>query len=80
MAARERLDVLVAQRGLAESREKAQALIMAGRVRVGDRTVTKAGSPVDPDAAIAVTPGAEHVGRGAGWPSHPSGRVAVAGP
>ena len=40
---RERLDVLLHQRGLAESREKAQALIIAGLVFSGDRRLDKAG-------------------------------------
>jgi 23S rRNA (cytidine1920-2'-O)/16S rRNA (cytidine1409-2'-O)-methyltransferase len=52
-------------RGLAESREKAQALVMAGRVQVDGRPASKPGTAVKPAAAIVVTPGPEHVGRGA---------------
>ena len=44
MKARERLDRLMVDRGLAETRNRAQALIMAGRVRVEGRPVTKAGT------------------------------------
>ncbi len=50
--ARERLDVLLVARGLAPSRERARALIMAGEVRVAGQMVTKAGTPVASDAAI----------------------------
>jgi 23S rRNA (cytidine1920-2'-O)/16S rRNA (cytidine1409-2'-O)-methyltransferase len=46
-----RLDVLVVERGLADSREKAQALIMAGRVLVDDQPATKAGANV-PDGVV----------------------------
>ena len=46
---KERLDVLVVERGLAESRTKAQALILAGQVVVADQRVDKPGAlvPVD---------------------------------
>jgi 23S rRNA (cytidine1920-2'-O)/16S rRNA (cytidine1409-2'-O)-methyltransferase len=47
-----RLDVLLAERGLAESRQKAQALILAGTVRVGGLRVDKAGALVSPAAEI----------------------------
>ncbi|MCY1042943.1 TlyA family RNA methyltransferase [Corallococcus sp. bb12-1] len=43
---KERLDVLVVERGLAESRTKAQALILAGQVVVGDQRVDKPGALV----------------------------------
>ncbi|RKG83859.1 TlyA family RNA methyltransferase [Corallococcus terminator] len=43
---KERLDVLVMERGLAESRTKAQALILAGQVVVGDQRVDKPGALV----------------------------------
>jgi 23S rRNA (cytidine1920-2'-O)/16S rRNA (cytidine1409-2'-O)-methyltransferase len=64
-AARARLDVRLVELGLAESREKAQALIMAGRVSVDDRPAVKAGAAVAAEARIEVRPGPEHVGRGA---------------
>src|SRR5579862_334600 len=61
----ERLDKLIAARGLATSRERAQLLIAAGLVQVDGRTVEKAGVRVDADAAIEVTGEAlPYVGRG----------------
>ena len=42
------------ERGLAESRQKAQAVIMAGQVYVNGQKVDKAGAPVAEDAAIEV--------------------------
>ncbi len=47
-----RLDKLVLLRGLAPSRERAQALILAGRVLVNEQKVDKCGAGVDDDAAI----------------------------
>jgi len=47
-----RIDKLLVDRGLVDSRERAQALIMAGDVLVGDRPVLKAGARVDIDAAV----------------------------
>jgi 23S rRNA (cytidine1920-2'-O)/16S rRNA (cytidine1409-2'-O)-methyltransferase len=52
-----RLDVWLVEHGLAESREKAQALVMAGRVRVDGQPATKAGTAVRADAAVDVIPG-----------------------
>lgn len=49
-----RLDVAMTERGLAESRQKAQAIIMAGQVFVNGQKVDKAGAPVAPDAAIEI--------------------------
>jgi 23S rRNA (cytidine1920-2'-O)/16S rRNA (cytidine1409-2'-O)-methyltransferase len=60
-----RLDVWLVDHGLAESREKAQALVMAGRVRVNGVPVTKCGSVVRADAAVEVMAGPTSVGRGA---------------
>ncbi|OJY68618.1 MAG: TlyA family rRNA (cytidine-2'-O)-methyltransferase [Sphingobium sp. 66-54] len=51
---KKRLDQLLVERGLAESRTRAQALIMAGNVLVGDRPVDKAGQQVAEDAAITL--------------------------
>jgi 23S rRNA (cytidine1920-2'-O)/16S rRNA (cytidine1409-2'-O)-methyltransferase len=59
-----RLDLVLAERGLAPSRSSAQALIMAGRVRVGGELVTKAGTAVAADADVAVIEGARFVSRG----------------
>ena len=51
---KQRIDQLLVERGLAESRTRAQALIMAGLVFVGERKVAKPGEQVAADAAIAV--------------------------
>lgn len=80
-----RLDVWLSEKGLAESREKAQALVMAGRVTVDGRRATKPGTRVPADAEVAVAPGPAHVGRGAlklgpaldAFGLAPEGRVAV---
>ena len=50
----QRLDALLVERGLADSRNRAQGLILSGCVRVGDRVVTKAGSRVAPDERLVV--------------------------
>ncbi len=57
-AKKERLDVAVVRRGLAPSRERARALIMAGQVYIGDRLVDKPGMqvPLDADCHLAATP------------------------
>jgi len=49
-----RLDAAVVARGLAASRERARALILAGQVRVDGVVVSKAGTPVKPDAAVTL--------------------------
>lgn len=49
-----RLDQLLVERGLAESRTRAQALVMAGLVYAGDRKLEKAGQAVADDAVIDV--------------------------
>ena len=54
MSSKKRLDVAMVERGLAESRRKAQAVIMAGQVYVNGQKVDKAGAPVAEDAAIEV--------------------------
>jgi 23S rRNA (cytidine1920-2'-O)/16S rRNA (cytidine1409-2'-O)-methyltransferase len=51
---RTRLDVLIFERGFAASREKAQAMILAGEVLVNGVTAAKAGQPVSRDAAIEI--------------------------
>ncbi|HKS69766.1 MAG TPA: S4 domain-containing protein, partial [Ktedonobacterales bacterium] len=64
---RERLDLLLVARGLAPSRERARALIMAREVRVDGRMVDKAGTLVPRDAEVALAgPAAElrYVSRG----------------
>jgi 23S rRNA (cytidine1920-2'-O)/16S rRNA (cytidine1409-2'-O)-methyltransferase len=52
--ARERADKLLVERGLVESRAKAQALIMAGKVYSADRRIAKAGDLVAEDAPLEV--------------------------
>jgi 23S rRNA (cytidine1920-2'-O)/16S rRNA (cytidine1409-2'-O)-methyltransferase len=49
---RQRIDQLLVERGFAESRHKAQALILAGQVLVDEQKVEKPGRLVDPDAPI----------------------------
>jgi 23S rRNA (cytidine1920-2'-O)/16S rRNA (cytidine1409-2'-O)-methyltransferase len=62
--AKQRLDRVLVERGLAESREKARRLILAGRVRVGGRPAVKAAQPFDPAAPITVEGGPRFVSRG----------------
>lgn len=52
--AKRRLDVLLVERGEAESRQKAQAIIMSGQVYVAGQRVDKAGAAVDEKAEIEV--------------------------
>ena len=54
MTNKKRLDVAMVERGLAESRQKAQAIIMAGQVYVDDQKVDKAGAPVKEEQVIQV--------------------------
>jgi 23S rRNA (cytidine1920-2'-O)/16S rRNA (cytidine1409-2'-O)-methyltransferase len=64
--ARERLDKLLVDRGLAPSRERARALVMSGNVLVAGQAETKPGTMIDPAAEIALKE-ADHpyVSRGA---------------
>jgi 23S rRNA (cytidine1920-2'-O)/16S rRNA (cytidine1409-2'-O)-methyltransferase len=63
--ARVRLDQLVVARGLASSRERARALVLAGQVSVDGQPVTKAGTTVDEKADVAlIAPDHPYVGRG----------------
>lgn len=59
MAKAPRVDQLLVERGLAESRAKAQALILAGLVFSGERKIEKAGQGLAPDAPLEVR-GKEH--------------------
>jgi len=62
---RVRLDQLVVEKGLAPSRERARALILAGQVSVDGQPHTKAGTQIDSSAAIAlIAPDHPYVGRG----------------
>lgn len=55
--------MLLVERGLAENRSRAQGLILAGSVRVGDRVVTKAGSRFTPDEPLTVERPTPYVSR-----------------
>src|SRR6478672_10959569 len=60
-----RLDVVLVDRGLAPSRERARALILAGQVTIDGQVVSKAGAPVKPDARVELAvPDHPYVGRG----------------
>jgi 23S rRNA (cytidine1920-2'-O)/16S rRNA (cytidine1409-2'-O)-methyltransferase len=68
VAKRERIDKLLVERGLAQSRARAQALVMAGAVLVNEQRVEKPSESFAPDARIRVRgaddPAARYVGRG----------------
>ena len=65
MRDRLRADVALVQRGLCESREKAQAAIMAGQVYIAERKITKASETVLPEDALTMrAPAHPWVGRG----------------
>jgi 23S rRNA (cytidine1920-2'-O)/16S rRNA (cytidine1409-2'-O)-methyltransferase len=82
---KERLDVLVAARGLAESREQAQRVIRAGQVRVAGQVCAKPGLRYDSGAAIEVEAPPRYVSRGgekleaalAAFHIRPAGRVCL---
>jgi 23S rRNA (cytidine1920-2'-O)/16S rRNA (cytidine1409-2'-O)-methyltransferase len=65
-SAKKRLDILVVERGLAESRAKAQAMILAGEVRVNGERSVKAGAPISVDARIEVIGGSSKYASRAG--------------
>jgi 23S rRNA (cytidine1920-2'-O)/16S rRNA (cytidine1409-2'-O)-methyltransferase len=64
MPKRTRLDQALVERGIAPSRERAQALVMAGKVRVGGGRADRAAMPVADDAAIEVEEPQPYVSRG----------------
>jgi 23S rRNA (cytidine1920-2'-O)/16S rRNA (cytidine1409-2'-O)-methyltransferase len=80
-----RLDQLLVDRGLAESRARAQALIRAGDVTVSGQVLDKPGTPVAADAELSLRPAPAYVGRGAlklaaaldAWGIDPAGRIAL---
>ncbi|HJZ46096.1 MAG TPA: TlyA family RNA methyltransferase [Roseiflexaceae bacterium] len=80
-----RLDQLLVQRGLAETRSKAQALILAGSVRVDGAPHTKAGEQIAEDAAVELTESLPYASRGGYKLAHaldsfgldPSGLIAL---
>ena len=60
-----RLDIILVERGLVPSRERARAVILAGQVMVNGQVVSKAGAPVDADARVELAvPDHPYVGRG----------------
>jgi len=54
MSSKERIDKLLVERGLVKSRQRAQALILAGQVIVGEERVDKSGTKVDINAEIRI--------------------------
>jgi len=61
---KKRLDMLLVEKGLAESRQKARALIMAGKTLVDDATVVKPGREFLPDVTVRVKGEFPYVSRG----------------
>lgn len=59
-----RLDLLLVERGLAESRSLAQRLVMAGQVRVNGERVLRSAANISPDAQLVVDKGPAYVSRG----------------
>ena len=78
-----RLDLLLMERGLTESRSKAQAIIMAGQVRVNGQVVDRSSAAFLPDVDLTVEAGPRFVSRGGEkllaaletFPINPAGRV-----
>jgi 23S rRNA (cytidine1920-2'-O)/16S rRNA (cytidine1409-2'-O)-methyltransferase len=65
-ARRERLDVVLVRRGLAETRERAHAFILSGAVRVDGQAVTRPAQTVGDEATVEIAPsGPDYVSRGA---------------
>ena len=64
MPAKQRLDVALVERGLVPSREKAQALVLAGEVFIAGQKAAKPGQPVDAASAIEVRQPLRYVSRG----------------
>jgi 23S rRNA (cytidine1920-2'-O)/16S rRNA (cytidine1409-2'-O)-methyltransferase len=83
--AKQRLDLLVVERGLVATREKARAMIMAGEVLVDGKVVDKPGSPVKPEAEITLVGKPRFVSRGGDklaaalniFPVNVAGRIAA---
>ncbi|WP_168078106.1 TlyA family RNA methyltransferase [Caulobacter sp. SSI4214] len=83
--ARKRIDQLLVERGVFDSRAKARAAVEAGRVAVDGRTVAKPAETVDEEAEIRAEAAHPWVGRGALklvhaldlWPIRVEGRVAI---
>ena len=82
---RERLDLVLVRRGLAETRERAHALILSGAVRVQGEPATRPAQPITADAVLEVAQTDDYVSRGAlklqkaldHWGIDPSGKVVL---
>ncbi len=59
-----RLDLLLVERGLADSRSQAQRLVMAGQVRVDGQVELRSAAAISPQAAITIEAGPRYVSRG----------------
>jgi 23S rRNA (cytidine1920-2'-O)/16S rRNA (cytidine1409-2'-O)-methyltransferase len=59
-----RLDQVLVERGLCESREKAKRAILAGQVRVNDQVAKKPSDPIKPEDALELTAPEKYVSRG----------------
>ncbi len=87
MARRQRLDLELVRRGLAGSRQQAQQLIRAGKVRGGDQLLDKPGTEVSPDLELQVETPPRFVSRGGekllaalqGLPIQVQGRICLDG-
>ncbi len=87
MARRQRLDLELVRRGLAASRQQAQQLIRAGKVRGGDQLLDKPGTEVAPDLELHVETPPRFVSRGGeklvaaleAWPIRLAGRICLDG-
>ena len=64
MSKKARLDVVLVEQGLFESREQAKRAVMAGEVRLGDQVLNKSSIQVPHDAELSVTGPPKYVGRG----------------
>ena len=76
--AKRRIDALLVERGLAESREKAQAAVMAGQVFIGEQPAAKPGVLVDEGAEVRLLASARYVSRGGDKLEHALRTFAIA--
>jgi 23S rRNA (cytidine1920-2'-O)/16S rRNA (cytidine1409-2'-O)-methyltransferase len=64
MPAKRRVDLLLVERGLAPSRARAQALVLGGKVFLGERRIDKAGTELEASAELTVREGERFASRG----------------
>src|SRR5438067_4369064 len=76
-ARKQRLDLVLVERGLVPSREQARARILAGDVSIGGRVVDKAGTPVPDGAVVTLRAAPAYVGRGGFKLAHALARFAI---